>query len=67
MGSRERVRVEFSLTPALANIVYEYAKSQDLTLSQAGERLLAAGLTHADSPELPTGRAKPEEVALRSE
>ena len=61
MKRRERVRVEFSLTPELAARVYDYADAQGLTLSQTGERLLGGALpdqtdtcfaqgTAADSP-----------------
>ncbi|ANW62234.1 hypothetical protein BCA37_00175 [Mycobacterium sp. djl-10] len=52
MGRRARVRVEFGLSPSLADDVYGYAKCEGLTLSQAGERLLAHGLS--------TVRAEPE-------
>jgi hypothetical protein len=45
MGRRDRVRVEFSLSPALAEQVYRYARERDLTLSQSGERLLADALS----------------------
>lgn len=44
MKRRERVRVEFSLTPELAARIYDYADAQGLTLSQTGERLLAGAL-----------------------
>lgn len=50
MGRRDRVRVEFSLTPELAEKVYSYARSTDLTLSQTGERLLADALAQGVSP-----------------
>ncbi|GJJ21615.1 hypothetical protein MTY414_52880 [Mycolicibacterium mageritense] len=46
MKRRERVRVEFSLTPELAARIYDYADAQSLTLSQTGERLLAGALPH---------------------
>ena len=42
MGRRERVRVEFGLSPELAERVYDYAQHEGLTLSQTGERLLLA-------------------------
>lgn len=41
MERRNRVRVEFSLSPELAEKVYVCAQSNNLTLSQTGERLLA--------------------------
>lgn len=44
MGGRDRVRVEFGLPPELAERVYRYAKTEKLTLSRAGERLLERGL-----------------------
>ena len=53
MGRRERVRVEFSLSPALADQVYRYAKIENLTLSQAGERLLADALARSTHPMAP--------------
>lgn len=47
MGRRSRVRVEFSLSPTLAQRVYGYAESEGLNLSQVGERLLEAALNRA--------------------
>lgn len=44
MGRRDRVRVEFSLSPGLAERIYCYAKAENLTLSQTGERLLDGAL-----------------------
>ncbi|RFZ32242.1 hypothetical protein DAVIS_05389 [Mycobacterium marinum] len=44
MGRRSKVRVELSLTAEVAVKVYERANEHDLTLSQAGERLLAYAL-----------------------
>jgi hypothetical protein len=41
MKRRQRVRVEFSLSPELAEQVYDYADAEGLTPSQTGERLLA--------------------------
>lgn len=49
MKRRERVRVEFSLTPELAARIYDYADAQSLTLSQTGERLLAGALRDGTS------------------
>ncbi|OFB42559.1 hypothetical protein BA059_04925 [Mycolicibacterium sp. (ex Dasyatis americana)] len=46
MGHRDRVRVEFGLTPDIAEAVYAYAKSSGLSLSAAGNRLLNHALTH---------------------
>ena len=40
----DRVRVEFSLSGDLAESVYRYAKTHELTLSQTGARLLAHAL-----------------------
>lgn len=51
MARRERIRVEFSLSPELAELVYRYAHERDLTLSQTGERLLCGALTVQDSSE----------------
>lgn len=47
----DRVRVEFSLSAALAESIYRYAKGHELTLSQTGERLLAGALTRAHQAE----------------
>lgn len=47
MERRHRVRVEFGLSPNVAERVYEYAKAHGLTLSQTGERLLARALSGA--------------------
>mgnify|MGYP001551906005 FL=1 len=49
MQRRKRVRVEFGLSPELADRVYEYARQQGLTLSQTGERLLDRALSDADN------------------
>jgi hypothetical protein len=43
-GRLSRVRVEFSLPPALADAVYAYADSADISLSQAGGELLKMAL-----------------------
>lgn len=40
-----RVRVEFSLPPAIAEAVYTYADYADITLSQAGSELLKLALS----------------------
>ena len=40
MKRRERVRVEFSLSPELAERVYAHAEDAGINLSQAGERLI---------------------------
>jgi hypothetical protein len=54
MGRRDRVRVEFGLSPELAERVYRYARRQGWTLSQTGERLLMHALgrdeTFPDQP-----------------
>ncbi|ORW19241.1 hypothetical protein AWC18_14455 [Mycolicibacter nonchromogenicus] len=39
------MRVEFSLPPAIADAVYTYADSADITLSQAGSELLKLALS----------------------
>ncbi len=44
-GRLSRVRVEFSLPPALADAVYTYADSADISLSQAGGELLKLALS----------------------
>lgn len=44
-GRLSRVRVEFSLPPAIAEAVYTYAGSADITLSQAGSELLKLALS----------------------
>lgn len=44
-GRLSRVRVEFSLPPAIAEAVYTYADSADITLSQAGSELLKLALS----------------------
>lgn len=44
-GRLSRVRVEFSLPPALAEAVYAYADSADISLSQAGGELLKLALS----------------------
>lgn len=53
MERRRRVRVEFGLSPDVAERVYEYAKAEGLTLSQCGERLLSRAL--ADLPSVTSG------------
>jgi hypothetical protein len=57
-GRLSRVRVEFSLPPALADAVYTYADSADISLSQAGGELLKLALSQrgADRDEA-TGTA----------
>lgn len=45
MERRSRVRVEFGLSPSLADRLYAYAKCEGLTLSQTGERLLTRALS----------------------
>jgi hypothetical protein len=50
MGRRQRVRVEFGLSPGLAERVYDYAKAEGLSLSQTGERLLSQGLSAGANP-----------------
>lgn len=44
-GRLSRVRVEFSLPPTIAEAVYMYADSADITLSQAGGELLKLALS----------------------
>jgi hypothetical protein len=44
-GRLSRVRVEFSLPPALAEAVYTYADSADISLPQAGGELLKLALS----------------------
>lgn len=44
-GRPSRVRVEFSLPPAIAEAVYTYADFADITLSQAGSELLKLALS----------------------
>ena len=51
MARRKRVRVEFSLSEELADLVYQYAHERELTLSQTGERLLWRVLGARDSNE----------------
>lgn len=46
----DRVRVEFSLSATLAESIYRYAKGNELTLSQTGERLLAKALIDDHQP-----------------
>jgi hypothetical protein len=58
MGHRDRIRVEFSLPPDLAERVYRYAKDAGLTLSQTGARLLAAALRCP--PDTTTETAAPD-------
>jgi hypothetical protein len=50
MKRRQRVRVEFSLSPELAEQVYDYADAEGLTPSQTGERLLALAPQDDASP-----------------
>lgn len=47
-GRLSRVRVEFSLPPAIAEAVYTYADSADITLSQAGSELLKLALSQRE-------------------
>ena len=53
MKRRERVRVEFGLSPELAAQIYGYAEAEGLTLSQSGERLLTQALSVPAGPGLP--------------
>lgn len=50
MRRRERVRVEFGLSPELAERVYNYAYAEGLTLAETGERLLTQALSNAADP-----------------
>lgn len=64
-GRLSRVRVEFSLPPAIADAVYTYADSADITLSQAGSELLKLalsqrGIDRGESIETPLNPVAPE-------
>lgn len=64
-GRLSRVRVEFSLPPAIAEAVYTYADSADITLSQAGGELLKLalsqrGIDRGKSIENPLNTVAPE-------
>lgn len=54
MKRRERVRVEFSLTPELAARIYDYADAQSLTLSQTGSVFLPG---HCLTKQIPVPRS----------
>ncbi|WP_131823442.1 hypothetical protein [Mycobacterium syngnathidarum] len=63
-GRLSRVRVEFSLPPAIADAVYTYADSADITLSQAGSELLKLalsqrGIDRGESIETPLNPVAP--------
>jgi len=49
MKRRERVRVEFGLSPELVAQIYDHADTEGLTLSQTGE-LLAQALSGTHWP-----------------
>jgi hypothetical protein len=57
MGRRDGTRVEFRLSPSLAERVYTYAKAEGLTLSQSGERLLDLALAQLASEADPHRRS----------
>lgn len=64
-GRLSRVRVEFSLPPAIAEAVYTYADCADITLSQAGSELLKLalsrrGIDRGESIETPLNPVAPE-------
>lgn len=40
---RERVRVELRLAPQIAEMLYDSAREWDVSLSEAGTRLILAG------------------------
>lgn len=61
MGRRNRVRVEFSLSPELAEDVYRYARCADLTLSQTGERLLTHALSETNQAVDSTPIRRPDQ------
>ena len=52
----ERVRVELRLQPAVAEKLYAWAKHENLSLSDAGNRLIETGL--AEKP-VPTKTTEP--------
>ena len=58
MGRRDGTRVEFRLSPPLAERVYTYAKAEGLTLSQSGERLLEFALVELSGEAGPTRRSR---------
>jgi hypothetical protein len=50
LGTRDRVRVEFRLPRATAGAVYRCARRWDVSLSEAGARLIESRLEQLDSP-----------------
>ncbi len=60
---RDRVRVEFRLPPAVAETAYRCARQWNVSLSEAGARLIESGYEkHAaatKSPELQRDSAEP--------
>lgn len=61
-GRLSRVRVEFSLPPALAEAVYTYADSADISLSQAGGELLKLALSQRGDDRGDAARTASEPV-----
>lgn len=47
LGTRDRVRVEFRLQQSAAEAVYRCAREWDVSLSEAGARLIALGYKQA--------------------
>jgi hypothetical protein len=48
LGSRDRMRVEFRLPRAVAEAAYQCARRWDVSLSEAGARLIVSGLAQLD-------------------
>jgi hypothetical protein len=53
LGSRDRMRVEFRLPRDVAEAAYQCARRWDVSLSEAGARLIVSGLTQL-TPDLET-------------
>jgi hypothetical protein len=51
LGPRERLRVELRLSPQIAEMLYDSAQQWDVSLSEAGARLIQLGYPHnGDEP-----------------
>jgi hypothetical protein len=55
LGPRERLRVELRLSPEIAEMLYDSAQQWNVSLSEAGARLIQLGYGHnEDGPKRTT-------------
>lgn len=55
LGPRERLRVELRLSRQIAEMLYDSAQEWDVSLSEAGARLIQLGYGHSeDQPKRTT-------------